>query len=179
MDREKYMSGAELRQYLHISTRKMKYLMDCDYIPHVNTGQATHKYLVLREDAAAFKQRMENEAGFLTELTGKFSSREHCQSQPILVPTPKNCKAFQKYLTELWVDFPDALPSRQAAQLIGLLPQRVHELVRSKKLHGIKIGAVQFVAKEEFISYAASPKMVAKAWPEEYRKIIRQYVAGE
>ena len=42
-----FMSGSELRQYLHISTRKMKYLMDHDYIPHENTGHATHKYLSL------------------------------------------------------------------------------------------------------------------------------------
>lgn len=47
----KYMSGSELRQYLHISTRKMKYLMDNDYIPHENTGQATHKYRIRRADA--------------------------------------------------------------------------------------------------------------------------------
>lgn len=37
MDKE-YLSGSELRQYLHISTRRMKYLMDHDYIPHEDTG---------------------------------------------------------------------------------------------------------------------------------------------
>lgn len=64
-----YMSGSELRQYLHISTRKMKYLMDHNYIPHENTGHATHKYRVLKEDAEKFKFRMDNEVGFLAELT--------------------------------------------------------------------------------------------------------------
>ena len=28
MTQKEFMSGSELRQYLHISTRKMKYLMD-------------------------------------------------------------------------------------------------------------------------------------------------------
>ena len=102
MNKEKYMSGAELRQYLHISTRKMKYLMDNDYIPHKNTGQATHKYQVLRTDAAAFKERMENEDGFLIELTGKFSSQSHRPPRKhILEPPPENCEAFRKYLTKL------------------------------------------------------------------------------
>ena len=59
-----FMSGSELRQYLHISTRKMKYLMDHDYIPHENTGHATHKYRVRREEAEKFKYRMETEDGF-------------------------------------------------------------------------------------------------------------------
>lgn len=56
--KKEYMSGCELRKYLHISTRKMKYLMDNDLIPHENTGHATHKYRVSREDARKFKQRM-------------------------------------------------------------------------------------------------------------------------
>ena len=38
------MSGSELRQYLHISTRKMKYLMDNDYIPHENNGLFLTEY---------------------------------------------------------------------------------------------------------------------------------------
>ena len=37
MTQKEFMSGSELRQYLHISTRKMKYLMDNNYIPHENT----------------------------------------------------------------------------------------------------------------------------------------------
>ncbi|MDO5412901.1 MAG: hypothetical protein Q4G31_05430, partial [bacterium] len=73
MEKE-YLSGSELRQYLHISTRKMKYLMDHDYIPHEDTGQATRKYRVRREDAIAFKQRVETEPGFLSEPTGCFNN---------------------------------------------------------------------------------------------------------
>ena len=75
MGEKKYMSGCQLRQYLHISTRKMKYLMDHNYITHENTGHATHKYRVLVEDAKKFKHRMDNEVGFLAELNGMFSNR--------------------------------------------------------------------------------------------------------
>ena len=69
MNGNKYMSGCQLRQYLHISTKKMKYLMDHNYIPHINTGRATHKYLVRIEDAKEFRHRMETQQGFLAELT--------------------------------------------------------------------------------------------------------------
>ena len=50
MTEKQFMSGSELRQYLHISTRKMKYLMDNNYIPHENTGHTTHKYRVRTEE---------------------------------------------------------------------------------------------------------------------------------
>ncbi len=79
-----FMSGSELRQYLHISTRKMKYLMDHDYIAHENTGHATHKYRVSREEAERFKCRVETEDGFLAELSGKFSNRTGRQPRRIL-----------------------------------------------------------------------------------------------
>ena len=68
MAEKNYISGCQIRQYLHISTRKMKYLMDHNYIPHENTGHTTHKYRVLIEDAEKFKFRMDNEIGFLAEL---------------------------------------------------------------------------------------------------------------
>lgn len=59
------LTGSQLRQYLHISTRKLKYLMDHDYIPHEDTGQATYRYRVRWEDAVEFKRRMEEEPAFL------------------------------------------------------------------------------------------------------------------
>ena len=53
------LTGSQLRQYLHISTRKLKYLMDHNYIPHEDTGQATYRYRVRWKDAVEFKRRME------------------------------------------------------------------------------------------------------------------------
>ena len=64
------LTGSQLRQYLHISTRKLKYLMDHDYIPHEDTGQATYRYRVRWEDAVEFKRRMEEEPGFLGSWRG-------------------------------------------------------------------------------------------------------------
>lgn len=87
MSEKKYMSGSGLRQYLHISTRKMKYLMDHNYIPHENTGHATHKYRVLVEDAEKFKYKMDNEVGFLSELNGKFSNRTEWHPRPLIEVT--------------------------------------------------------------------------------------------
>ena len=110
MEKE-YMSGCQLRQYLHISTRKMKYLMDNNYIPHENTGHATHKYKVLIEDAEHFKWRMENEVGFLAELVGMFSNRTEWHPRVLLEPTPQNCKEFMQWLKFEWQELPDAVPT--------------------------------------------------------------------
>ena len=76
------LTGSQLRQYLHISTRKLKYLMEHNYIPHEDTGQATYRYRVRWEDAVEFKRRMEEEPGFLGELAGQFSSHHPPKLRP-------------------------------------------------------------------------------------------------
>lgn len=175
MDDKKYMSGCQLRQYLHISTRKMKYLMDHNYIPHENTGHATHKYRVLVEDAEVFKYRMENETGFLAELNGMFSNRTEWHSKPLIDVTEENCNAFRLWLEKEWAELPDALPTKTASSLIGCQPQRIYELIKENVLHGIKIGAVQYIPKSEFIVYTASPEKLAKPTSDEYRKLIQEF----
>ena len=169
------MSGCQLRQYLHISTRKMKYLMDHDYIPHENTGHATHKYRVLVEDAEKFKYRMDNEEGFLAELNGMFSNRTERHPRPLIEVTEKNCNAFRLWLEKEWAELPDALPTKTAASLIGCQPQRIYELIKENVLHGIKIGAIQYIPKTEFIAYAASPESLSKPTSDVYRELIRRF----
>lgn len=175
MGEKKYMSGCQLRQYLHISTRKMKYLMDHNYIPHENTGHATHKYRVLVEDAEMFKYRMDNEVGFLAELNGMFSNRTEWHPKPLIEVTKENCNAFRLWLEKEWAELPDALTTKMAATLIGCQPQRIYELIKENVLHGIKISAVQYIPKSEFISYAASPEKLSKPTSDAYRELIREF----
>ena len=108
MTQKEFMSGSELRQYLHISTRKMKYLMDNNYIPHENTGHTTHKYRVRTEDAVRFKARMDTEPGFLSELSGMFSNRTKWHPLPMFEATPENCEAFRRWLNSQWAELPEA-----------------------------------------------------------------------
>ena len=140
MTQKEFMSGSELRQYLHISTRKMKYLMDNNYIPHENTGHTTHKYRVRTEDAVRFKARMDTEPGFLSELSGMFSNRTEWHPLPMFEATPENCEAFRRWLSLQWAELPEALPTQTAAELVGHSPQRIHEWIREEVLVGIKLG---------------------------------------
>ena len=173
MEKE-YLSGSELRQYLHISTRKMKYLMDHDYIPHEDTGQATHKYRVRREDAIAFKQRVETEPGFLSELTGCFNNGSTAEGRSAGERAVIDSQGFQNYLLLLWASLPEALPTQEAARRIGVNPQRLHELIRAGKLHGVKIGRAQYCVKREIIAYAA-PARLTHPSGETYKALVAGY----
>ena len=175
MTEKNYMSGCQLRQYLHISTRKMKYLMDHNYIPHENTGHATHKYRVLKEDTEKFKFRMDNEIGFLAELNGMFSNRTEWHPLPMFEATAENCEAFWRWLSSQWAELPEALPTQTAAELVGHSPQRIHEWIREEVLVGIKLGSIQYCAKAEFVSFMASPQRLAHPRTEKYKELIREF----
>ena len=172
---KEYMSGSQLRQYLHISTKKMKYLMDHNYIPHINTGYATHKYLVRIEDAKEFRHRMETEKGFLAELTGLFSNRTEHHPAPLLEVTDENCTAFRLWLETQWAEIPDALPTLTASKLTGHARQRIRELVKQNVLSGVRVGAVQYVVKDEFIAYMSFPEKLSKPRTPGYCELIRAF----
>lgn len=150
-----YMSGAQLRQYLHISTRKMKYLMDNDYIPHENTGQATHKYIVKTEDAKAFKRRMKYEIGFLCELSGMFSNRKPSKSK---LTAEKERQLRVAIIENKAATLPDAITLKQAAELLSVSEQTVRDIIKKHKLYTVKIGSIKFVPKSEIIKIC-SPKI--------------------
>ena len=169
------LSGSELRQYLHISTRKLKYLMDHDYIPHENTGQVTYKYRVRIEDARTFKRRMDTEPDFLAELSGLFasgSSPRHPEKKRTII----NSGDFHNYLLLQWEALPDALPTQQAARLIGVNPQRLHEKIKSGALHGVTIRGRQYCVKLEIIAYASTPQRLAHPCGEAYKALIKDYL---
>ncbi|MEG1651707.1 MAG: hypothetical protein RR287_07840 [Oscillospiraceae bacterium] len=172
---KEYMSGSELRQYLHISTRKMKYLMDNNYIPHENTGHATHKYRVLWSDVIEFKRRMDSEQGFLAELNGMFTNRTEWHPVPLLEVTNENRKAFRVWLREQWQDIPDAIPVKGIVRLIGGKPIQIHELIENGTLHGVTVCSKVYCPKSEIINYAASAEKLSNPSSQIYKELIRTF----
>lgn len=151
-----YLSGDQLYRFLHISKRKMKYLLENGYIPVIDTGKKTYRYRVKRCDAEKFKERMEWETDFLRELKGQFGNG-NSSSKTALDYTIKDDEQmeFRGYLTKLWKKYPDALPAKKAAELAEISPQRVNELVRKGVIYGMCVGNVQYLAKEQLIKYVA------------------------
>lgn len=151
-----YLSGDQLYKFLHISKRKMKYLLENGYIPVIDTGKKTYRYRVKRCDAEKFKERMEREADFLRELKGQFGSGDFSPKATLNCAIKDNEREeFRGFLTKLWRKYPDALPAKKAAELAEISPQRVNELVRKGVIYGICVGNVQYLSKEQFIEHIA------------------------
>ena len=172
----KYLSADELYPYLHISKRKLKFLLENGYIPCIDTGKKTHRFLIKVSDAKEFKRKMDTEPGFLSELYGQFNSGIYKPRKKLIEPTPENCAAFQDFLTMKWADYPDALPTKLAAELIGCAPQRVGDWMRKGVVSSVSVGGMRYCGKAEFIAYCASPEMLRKPGVEKYRELIAEFL---
>lgn len=151
-----YLSGDQLYRFLHISKRKMKYLLENGYISVIDTGKKTYRYRVKKCDAEKFKERMEMESGFLVELKGRFGRCDSSSNADWRYAIRDDEREeFREFLTRIWRKYPDALPAKKAAELADISPHRVNELVRKGVIYGMCIGNVQYLAKEQFIEYMA------------------------
>ena len=156
-----YMSGDELYRYLHISKRKMKYLLENGYNPMIDTGMKTHRYRIKYEDARAFKRRMEEEPGCLSELTGMFTtSGPRKKTPPLFEPTEENCKAFAKYLCNRFHKWPDALTMREAAEMTSMGLQHISGLCAKKKIDFTVIKGKRYCSKESLLIYLSSAEVI-------------------
>lgn len=119
---------------------------------------------------------METEPGFLSDLTGCFNNGSTVEGRSTGKRSTIDSEDFQSYLLLLWASLPDALPTQEAARRIGVNPQRLHELIRAGKLHGVKIRRVQYCVKCEIIAYASDPTRLAHPCGETYKALVEGYL---
>ena len=154
-----YMSGEELYQFLHVSKRKMKYMLENGYLPYIDTGKKTHRYIVLRTDAVIFLDRLKNDLVIKEDLKGLFSGAK-ASMQPIV--DEELCKRFVKYLREKWRNEPDALPVGRVAELVGLHRGRICELCKQGRLFYVNVEDRWICSKENVIAHFSSPEVLRK-----------------
>ena len=167
-----YMTGSELRQYLHISTRKMKYLMDHNFIPHENTGKSTHKYRILRSDVEAFKVRLETDKQLQAQLAGQFSSRPKKTPQPV---NPIDSDTLQEFLIRRWESMPEALLIEQAAQMLGANRNSILRLGHIGQLEIVIIRGKRYCTKENLIQYLIRPEVTLRPQIGNYKEVISEF----
>ena len=140
-----YLTGCQLRQYLHISTRKLKALMENNIIPHVDTGLKTHKYLVRYEDAEYYASHRDLKKEY--EITPKQKPQK---SRSKLHPLPDS-ELLSQYLWYKWRHRPDALTTPEIIKMLGISNQQIGRLIRRNILYATKISETRYCSKSSLI----------------------------
>ena len=175
MAKEGYMTGNQLRQYLHISTRKLKFLMDNDYIPHENTGHPTHKYLVKIEDAEAFNKRQHTDKKLIADLAGLFTSRTEHHPLPKAEVSEETLCEYRRFVEERFRAEPEALSVTRICELTSMVGMTVHRLIASGILYGTKVQGKTFCSKSTLIDYLASEDTFRNPTCEGCKELVRTF----
>lgn len=170
---EKYMSGDELREYLHISKRKLKYLLEKGYIPYTDTGRKTHKYKVAFSDAEAFKRRMEANPRMLRSLDGCFSSRSTVPISERV--TEKQITTYIDYLQRLWKDYPEYVTTATAAKMTGITMETLRHNAAAGYITTATLRGRVYILKADLISHLATPRMMFLSSNPTLRRLIDDF----
>lgn len=179
--RNEYISGEILYRLLHISKRKMKYLLENGYIPYIDTGKKTHRYVIRIEDAERFKNLYTTESELQDCIKGNFSSGTPYKGKPKLIDgTPENSSRFKAFLSRKWKDEPDAVTAKRVAELVGIGPQRIRTLCQEKKIFSVKLNDRIYCSKETVIEYFSSVERLRKPYlTKGYSDLVKQFTEEE
>ena len=170
------MSSLEFRNYVHISTRKLKYLLDHNYIPHKTLPQVTHKYQILRTDAHIFKKRMDADPDFLSELKGMFSARKKEKPKRDRNFSQWDRSRFHKLLSNQWKDVPELISSQKLSKVLRCEPQKIHVLAKDGTLESVKLRGVQYILKDSMIDYLSSPDRLLNPFCKSHQAMVDNYI---
>jgi hypothetical protein len=116
------------------------------FIPCIDTGKKTHRYIVLRTEVEKYIERRKNDPSVDAQLQGKFG--HEVKKQPVIQVSDEKCEAFGKYLRKTWSAEPEALPAVRVAELVGIHRQRIYDLCRKNAIFYIMIGDRMICGKE-------------------------------
>ncbi len=175
--KEEYFTGEALYQYLHISKRKLKYLLENGYIPYIDTGKQTHRYIVKKSDAEAFKLKLAYDNELIANIQGYFGTKQSAKlHEAPIKPTKENSEIFKKYLLKQWSNEPDAIPAKRAAGLVGFPAQRIYELCNQQLIFSVRINDRLYCSKDSVIAHFASVERIAKPFATAgYAKLIKDF----
>ncbi len=131
----------------HISKRKAKWLLENGYIPCVDTGKQTHRFVISMKDANKFLSSPAPKYPI-----GSFSSKAAPEQgiNPIAQINPSD---FKRFLILWWSCQPDALKVTEIASLTGYTCPTIRQWLNSGKIKYIATPDERFVPKHRLINF--------------------------
>lgn len=122
----------ELRLMVHMSKRRVAYLLNAGLIPCEILPRATHRYIIRREDADSFAQDYALHPEKYQTASASFSSVQ-CPT----VPEHFDSERFRTHLTVRWRDLPDILAAPDVATLTGYNENTARRWMKEERLRSV------------------------------------------
>ena len=165
------LSLEQFRVVAHISKRKAKWLLENGIIPCDDSGKQTHRFRIRRDDVLDFlRWRDAVELNSIIPV-GAFSSNNTLHTIPLPNTEPEELFSF---LMDEWVDMPDMLTTKQAADLTGYNDTTINKWAADGKIRAVNYYGRNLISKESLAEYLSSPEGQRIARPSQKHQEINE-----
>ena len=145
------------------------------YIRYEDNGNKTHRYSLRMCDVEALRQEMTDHPERFADLNGRFTAQKTTPPTPRIVLSPSEAKALREYIAKCWSKYPDALPSKLAAELTGLTVGTLNRYVARGNIFGAVVGGKVLISKQSLIGYLTAPDVLRKIATVQLQKLLAGY----
>ena len=90
-------------------------------------------------DVETLRQEMANHPERFADLNGRFTSQKNIQPTPTVLLSQDEAKKLREYIAKCWSKYPDAIPSKLAAELTGLTVGTLNRYVAKGNIFGADV----------------------------------------
>ena len=84
-------------------------------------------------------------------------------------------KKLREYIAKCWNKYPDALPSKLAAELTGFTVGTLNRYVARGNIFGAVVGGKVLISKQSLIGYITTPETARKITTVQIQKLLAGY----
>lgn len=166
------------RQILHVSKRKMVWMLEHGYVAYTDNGKKTRQYRIELESLITYiKASQRNPEQY--PIPAVFSSG--CKSAP--KPKPQMYvlhpgeipKDFSEWLNDEWYRVPDMLTANDVEALLGYDHNTVRRWLAEGKIDRIIAQGEEYIAKQWLITFTATTAFAIQRKTEKHIVLIKKY----
>ena len=147
---EEFVTQEQVRQMLHVSKRKAKYLLDNGIIPCINTGKKTRQYRVKVSDIEYY---MEHPYDFAVGMFPSGSRHKPVKKEAVRLDED----VVNKYYRKLLSNENDILTVAQVSEVTGYSTSAVYRWIERGWLESMMFLGRHLIRKDNLYSFLISP----------------------
>lgn len=177
--RENYppiISGVQASKILHLSSRKLAWILKAGYIRHTDTGKKTHSYQIELESLIEYIEdslRHSKKYPIPSVFTAKKATPKTDSQSTVEAP-----KSLSKWLRQEWREAPELLTVKDIENLIGYRSSTIRKWIKCGKIKCVKTTGVDFIRKGWLVRFVVGKGFEVKRKSEKHREILERFNGG-
>ena len=162
---EEFVTQEQVRQMLHVSKRKAKYLLDNGIIPCINTGKKTRQYRVKVSDIEYY---MEHPYDFAVGMFPSGSKYKSVKKEAVRLDED----IVQKYYLDLLSNANDMLSVQEISELTGYSTSAIYRWIERGWVDSMMFLGRHLIRTDNLYSFLISP--TCATFPQKSLKHLQQ-----